>query len=139
MSTATARFDGSANATPRPMTPEEKKVILASSLGTIFEWYDFYLFGVMAAIIGANFFTKLDPATRDIFTLLAFAAGFAVRPLGAIVCDVAEAQHQRERRALAVGRALCRQFRVSRSSEECKRYHLTFGVMQTGWRVSRIN
>ena len=57
----------------------------------------------------------------------------------AIGCDVAEAQHQRERRALAVGRALCRQFRVSRSSEECKRYHLTFGVMQTGWRVSRIN
>lgn len=85
MSNATARFDGSANAAPRPMSPEEKKVIFASSLGTIFEWYDFYLFGVMAAIIGANFFTKLDPATRDIFTLLAFAAGFAVRPFGAIV------------------------------------------------------
>ena len=85
MSTATARFDGSANAAPRPMTPEEKKVIFASSLGTIFEWYDFYLFGVMASIIGANFFTKLDPATRDIFTLLAFAAGFAVRPFGAII------------------------------------------------------
>ncbi len=85
MSTATARFDGSVNAAPRPMSPEEKKVIFASSLGTIFEWYDFYLFGVMAAIIGANFFTKLDPATRDIFTLLAFAAGFAVRPFGAIV------------------------------------------------------
>ena len=69
----------------RPMTSEEKTVIFASSLGTVFEWYDFYLFGVMAAIIAANFFTALDPATRDIFTLLAFAAGFAVRPFGAIV------------------------------------------------------
>jgi MFS family permease len=69
----------------RPMTKDERMVIFASSLGTVFEWYDFYLFGVMAAIIAANFFTALDPATRDIFTLLAFAAGFAVRPFGAIV------------------------------------------------------
>jgi len=69
----------------RPITPEERMVIFASSLGTVFEWYDFYLFGVMSAIIAANFFTALDPATRDIFTLLAFAAGFAVRPFGAIV------------------------------------------------------
>jgi MFS family permease len=68
-----------------PMTKEESSVIFASSLGTIFEWYDFYLFGVMAPIIAANFFTALDPATRDIFTLLAFAAGFAVRPFGALV------------------------------------------------------
>ena len=67
------------------MTADEKRVIFASSLGTVFEWYDFYLFGVMSAIIAANFFTALDPATRDIFTLLAFAAGFAVRPFGAIV------------------------------------------------------
>ena len=67
------------------MTPEEKKVVFASSLGTVFEWYDFYLFGVMAAIIAKNFFSALDPATRDIFTLLAFAAGFAVRPFGALV------------------------------------------------------
>jgi MFS family permease len=70
---------------PRPMSSDEKKVIFASSLGTVFEWYDFYLFGVMAAIIANNFFTALDPATRDIFTLLAFAAGFAVRPFGALV------------------------------------------------------
>ena len=70
---------------PRPMSPDERRVILASSLGTVFEWYDFYLFGVMASIMAANFFTALDPATRDIFTLLAFAAGFAVRPFGAIV------------------------------------------------------
>ena len=69
----------------RPMSSEERTVIFASSLGTVFEWYDFYLFGVMAAIIAANFFGALDPATRDIFTLLAFAAGFAVRPFGALV------------------------------------------------------
>ena len=72
-------------AAARPMSSEEKTVIFASSLGTVFEWYDFYLFGVMSAIIAAQFFTALDPATRDIFTLLAFAAGFAVRPFGAIV------------------------------------------------------
>ena len=69
----------------RPIPKDERMVIFASSLGTIFEWYDFYLFGVMSAIIAANFFTALDPATRDIFTLLAFAAGFAVRPFGAII------------------------------------------------------
>ena len=74
-----------AYAAPRPMSPDEKRVIFASSLGTVFEWYDFYLFGVMSSIIAANFFTSLDPSTRDIFTLLAFAAGFAVRPFGAIV------------------------------------------------------
>lgn len=69
----------------RPMSAEEKRVIFASSLGTIFEWYDFYLFGVLTAIIGAQFFAPLDESTRNIFTLLAFAAGFAVRPFGAIV------------------------------------------------------
>jgi MFS family permease len=67
------------------MTREERKVIFASSLGTVFEWYDFYLFGVMAAIIGRQFFAPLDESTRIIFTLLAFAAGFAVRPFGALV------------------------------------------------------
>ncbi|MEI9952868.1 MAG: MFS transporter [Pseudomonadota bacterium] len=69
----------------RPMSADEKRVIFASSLGTIFEWYDFYLFGVLTAIIGAQFFAPLDEATRNIFTLLAFAAGFAVRPFGALV------------------------------------------------------
>jgi len=68
----------------RPISAEEKKVIFASSLGTIFEWYDFYLFGVLTTIIGAQYFAPLDPATRNIFTLLTFAAGFAVRPFGAI-------------------------------------------------------
>ena len=71
--------------TAAPMTEEEKKVVFASSLGTVFEWYDFYLFGAMAAIIAKNFFSGLDESTRIIFVLLAFAAGFAVRPFGAIV------------------------------------------------------
>ncbi|WJS83853.1 MFS transporter [Paracoccus sp. TOH] len=67
------------------MTREEKKVILASSAGTIFEWYDFYLYGSLAAIIGAQFFTAFPEATRNVFALLAFAAGFIVRPFGALV------------------------------------------------------
>ncbi|WP_242685207.1 MFS transporter [Haematobacter massiliensis] len=69
----------------RPMTREEKKVILASSAGTIFEWYDFYLYGSLAAIIGAQFFSAFPEATRNVFALLAFAAGFIVRPFGALV------------------------------------------------------
>lgn len=70
---------------PAPMTAQEKKVILASSLGTVFEWYDFYLYGSLAAIIGAQFFSSFPEATRNIFALLAFAAGFLVRPFGALV------------------------------------------------------
>ncbi|MFJ5370548.1 MFS transporter [Bosea sp. CER48] len=71
-------------AAPRPMTREEKKVILASSLGTVFEWYDFYLYGSLAVMIGAHFFSAFDANTRAIFALLAFAAGFLVRPFGAL-------------------------------------------------------
>lgn len=67
------------------MTKDRRFVIFASSLGTVFEWYDFYLYGSLAAIIGAQFFSAYPPATRDIFALLAFAAGFLVRPFGAIV------------------------------------------------------
>jgi len=67
------------------MTAEEKKVILASSAGTVFEWYDFYLYGSLAAMIGAQFFTPFPEATRNVFALLAFAAGFIVRPFGALV------------------------------------------------------
>jgi MFS family permease len=67
------------------MTREEKKVILASSLGTVFEWYDFYLYGTLAVIIGKQFFSAFPPATQAIFALLAFAAGFLVRPFGALV------------------------------------------------------
>jgi MFS family permease len=66
------------------MTTEEKRVILASSLGTVFEWYDFYLYGSLAVMIGAHFFSAFDPNTRAIFALLAFAAGFLVRPFGAL-------------------------------------------------------
>jgi len=69
----------------RPMTPEERKVIFASSLGTVFEWYDFYLYGSLAAIIAKQFFSGLDAGSAFIFALLAFAAGFIVRPFGAIV------------------------------------------------------
>ncbi len=69
----------------RPMTAEERKVIFASSLGTVFEWYDFYLYGSLAAIIAKQFFAGLDPGSAFIFALLAFAAGFIVRPFGALV------------------------------------------------------
>jgi MFS family permease len=67
------------------MTAEEKKVIFASSLGTVFEWYDFYLYGSLAAIIAKQFFSGLDAGSAFIFALLAFAAGFIVRPFGALV------------------------------------------------------
>ncbi len=68
-----------------PMTREEKKVIFASSLGTVFEWYDFYLYGSLAVFIGKQFFSALDPTAQFIASLLAFAAGFIVRPFGALV------------------------------------------------------
>ena len=68
-----------------PMTSEERRVIFASSLGTVFEWYDFYLYGTLAVIIGKQFFSALDPNSPVIFSLLAFAAGFIVRPFGALV------------------------------------------------------
>ena len=82
-----ATFDTASNVRERsrPMTAEEKKVIMASSAGTIFEWYDFYLYGALAAIIGAQFFTAFPENTRNVFALLAFAAGFIVRPFGALV------------------------------------------------------
>lgn len=69
----------------RGITAEERKVIFASSLGTVFEWYDFYLYGSLAAIIAKQFFAGTDPNTAFIFALLAFAAGFIVRPFGAVV------------------------------------------------------
>jgi MFS family permease len=74
-----------ATAAARPMSAEEKKVIFASSLGTVFEWYDFYLYGSLAAIIAKQFFSGLDEGSAFIFALLAFAAGFIVRPFGALV------------------------------------------------------
>jgi len=72
-------------AVPVELTQSHKKVIFASSLGTVFEWYDFYLYGSLAAIIAKQFFSALDPTSGFIFALLAFAAGFAVRPFGALV------------------------------------------------------
>ena len=64
---------------------DDALVIGASSLGTVFEWYDFYLYGLLAAIISEQFFSGVDPTTGFIFALAAFAAGFAVRPFGALV------------------------------------------------------
>jgi MFS family permease len=74
-----------ATASAGNLTQGHKKVIFASSLGTVFEWYDFYLYGSLAAIIAKQFFSALDPTSGFIFALLAFAAGFAVRPFGALV------------------------------------------------------
>ena len=75
----------------RPFNPsseiseaEQRKVVVASSLGTVFEWYDFYLYGSLAAVIGSHFFSGLTQSGQFIFALLAFAAGFFVRPFGAI-------------------------------------------------------
>jgi len=85
MATAAATDLVGKRAADAPMTREEKKVIFASSLGTVFEWYDFYLYGSLAAVIATQFFSGLDPTSAYIFALLAFAAGFLVRPFGAIV------------------------------------------------------
>jgi MFS family permease len=76
----TARLNG----VEQPMTAEERRVIFASSLGTVFEWYDFYLYGSLAAVISRQFFSGVNPTAAFIFALLAFAAGFAVRPFGAL-------------------------------------------------------
>ena len=82
MSTAEATFAADRG---RPVTKaEERRVIFASSLGTVFEWYDFYLYGSLAAVISKQFFSGLDAGSAFIFALLAFAAGFIVRPFGAI-------------------------------------------------------
>jgi MFS family permease len=67
------------------MTSEERLVIFASSLGTVFEWYDFYIYGTLGVFLAKYFFSNVPPAVGFIFTLLAFAAGFAVRPFGALI------------------------------------------------------
>ena len=69
----------------RQMTGEEKRVVFASSLGTVFEWYDFYLYGSLAAVISKQFFSGVNETAAFIFALMAFAAGFAVRPFGALL------------------------------------------------------
>jgi MFS family permease len=83
--TASAAIPGTSRSEPQPMTQAEKRVIFASSLGTVFEWYDFYLYGSLAAVISKQFFSGVNPTAAFIFALLAFAAGFAVRPFGALV------------------------------------------------------
>jgi len=85
MASSTAQAAARRPAAQRRMTAEERKVIFASSLGTVFEWYDFYLYGSLAAIIAKQFFSGLDAGAAFIFALLAFAAGFLVRPFGALV------------------------------------------------------
>lgn len=67
------------------LTAAHRRVIVGAALGSVFEWYDFFLYGALAAIIAAQFFARADPATGLIFALLAFSAGFIVRPLGAVV------------------------------------------------------
>src|SRR6201989_2466671 len=67
------------------MTSEQRMVIFASSLGTVFEWYDFYIYGTLGAFLAKYFFSNVPPNVAFIFTLLAFAAGFAVRPFGALI------------------------------------------------------
>jgi MFS family permease len=65
--------------------PAHRRVIFASSLGTVFEWYDFYLYGSLVAVITKKFFSGMNDTTAFLFALLAFAAGFFVRPFGALV------------------------------------------------------
>lgn len=77
--------DVGAEAKPHKATARERRVIGASSLGTVFEWYDFYLYGSLAASISTHFFSGVNETTGFIFALAAFAAGFAVRPFGALV------------------------------------------------------
>jgi MFS family permease len=67
------------------MTSEQRMVIFASSLGTVFEWYDFYIYGTLGAFLAKYFFSNVPPNVGFIFALLAFAAGFAVRPFGALI------------------------------------------------------
>src|SRR3712207_9534728 len=84
----------------------EKLVIAASSLGTVFEWYDFYLYGLLATIISAQFFSGVNETTAFIFALAAFAAGFAVRPFGALLFGRIGDLVGRKNK---IGRASCRE------------------------------
>jgi MFS family permease len=82
--TSTQAIPGTA-AVSKGIDRDHRRVIIASSLGTMFEWYDFYLYGSLAAVIGKQFFAGVNETTAFIFALLAFAAGFAVRPFGALI------------------------------------------------------
>jgi Sugar (and other) transporter len=85
MATTSTQALPAANSAGAGIDRAHRRVIVASSLGTMFEWYDFYLYGSLAAIIGRQFFVGVNETTAFIFALLAFAAGFAVRPFGALV------------------------------------------------------
>src|SRR3982751_3430569 len=76
---------GEVQAGVQPISSAHKRVIFASSLGTVFEWYDFYLYGSLVTIITKKFFSGMNDTTAFLFALLAFAAGFFVRPFGALV------------------------------------------------------
>ncbi len=76
---------GELTATAKPMDTAHRRVIFAASLGTVFEWYDFYLYGALLAVITKKFFAGMNDTTAFLFALLAFAAGFFVRPFGALV------------------------------------------------------
>ena len=82
MSDSIAQTAGVAKA---PTGREERKIIFASSLGTVFEWYDFFLYGALATVLSKQFFAGVNDTTAFIFALMAFAAGFLVRPFGALV------------------------------------------------------
>jgi len=86
---ATAQTRSASPGAPKPgstgVDPAHRKVILASSLGTVFEWYDFFLYGALSIVISKQFFSGVNETTGFIFALLAFAAGFFVRPFGALV------------------------------------------------------
>src|SRR5688572_11089185 len=71
-----------ADSTPRVA---HRKVIVAAGLGALFEWYDFYLYGALAAILAQQFLATLEPRAALTFALFGFAAGFIVRPLGALL------------------------------------------------------
>jgi Sugar (and other) transporter len=82
MATIAVSSDGA----PRVVSSaEQRRVIFGASLGTVFEWYDFYLYGSLAAPISKHFFSGVNPTAAFILTLMAFAAGFAVRPFGALI------------------------------------------------------
>jgi MFS family permease len=82
---AMAATAGSDDVRTGGMTAAERKVIFASSLGTVFEWYDFYIYGTLGSFLAKYFFSNVPPNVGFIFALLAFAAGFAVRPFGALI------------------------------------------------------
>jgi hypothetical protein len=98
-----------------PFDKSHRRVIFASSLGTVFEWYDFYLYGSLSVIIAKHFFSGVNETTGFIFALLAFAAGFFVRPFGALFLRQAWRSHRSQVHVLGHDRHHGRIDRVGRS------------------------